>query len=867
MSLWDWLFHRRQREEELDEEVQSHLRMAAQERMEQGETAEQARTSAAREFGNVTLVKEVTRDMWGFRWLEALLQDLRYGLRQLKRSPGFTAVALIMLALGIGVTTTIFTAANDFLLRPLPFGNSDRLVLVKRYFKDVPQSGTNDPPTFNFWREKNHVFDDMAAWSVMTDHFNLTGAEGPERVPAKQVSAAFFRVLGVKPILGRTFSAAEDLAGGNRVAVISHSLWQTRYGGRASILGKTLILDGKDYTVIGVLPAGFRFSTTPEEVWTPLALPLWALTEGHGGEFLSVIALLKPGVTLAQAQANVEAITTPWARQFPDWGNGDQWVAVETVRDRYARDLRPALLVLLVAAALVLLIACANLANLLLARASSRYKEIAMRRALGASRARIIHQMLIESSALALLGGSAGLLLAFAGTRVFYAALPTGWQPLARGGIDARVLTFALVTLLLTVFLIGLAPAWSATGFDLNEGLKEGLRSPLASMSRRSFRAALVAGEVALAAMLLTGATLVIKSFVRLSAVNLGFNSENVLTVDLARTRKGVDAFYREVIERIAALPQVRAAGAINFKPLYGGPAWGQDITIEGRPPRAPNDSIYAGHRSVSLGYFRAMGIPLLKGRSFAAADQDKDVAVISETMARRYWPSEDPIGKRFGVNCSNSPCRWNSIIGVVGDVKEDGATGEPATLMYFPEIWSTMTLVVRAAQNPTTLIADVRGIVRSVDPDQPVGAVHSMENTVSEFVAPQRITMLIAGLFATLALFLAMVGLYGVLSYSVAQRSHEFGIRMALGAAKGDILRLIVAQGFRLVLAGIIVGMAGALALTRVLSSLLFGITPNDPATFVAVAILLVCVALLACSIPARRATKVDPMVALRYE
>jgi putative ABC transport system permease protein len=367
--------------------------------------------------------------------------------------------------------------------------------------------------------------------------------------------------------------------------------------------------------------------------------------------------------------------------------------------------------------------------------------------------------------------------------------------------------------------------------------------------------------------MLLTGATLVIKSFVRLSAVNLGFNSENVLTVDLARTRKGVDAFYREVIERIAALPQVRAAGAINFKPLYGGPAWGQDITIEGRPPRAPNDSIYAGHRSVSPGYFRAIGIPLLKGRSFAAADQDKNVSVISETMAQRYWPGEDAVGKRFGVNCSNSPCRWNSIIGVVGDVKEDGATAEPATLMYFPEIWSTMTLVIRSAQNPTTLIADVRGIVRSVDPDQPVGAVHSMENTVSEFVAPQRITMLIAGLFATLALLLAMVGLYGVLSYSVAQRSHEFGIRMVLGAAKGDILRLIVAQGFKLALAGTTVGMAGALALTRVLTSLLFGITPNDPSTFVAVAILLVCVALLACYIPARRATKVDPMVALRYE
>jgi putative ABC transport system permease protein len=794
-----------------------------------------------------------------------ILQDLKYGLRVLAKNPGFAAVAVLMLALGIGVTTTIFTAANDFLLRPLPFGNSDRLVMVKRYFQSLPKYGTNDPPTFKFWREQNHVFEDMAVWSEFIQQFNLTGAEGAERIPAKQVSAAFFHVLGVKPILGRTFSAADNGPGGDRLAVISHSLWQTRYGGISDILGKTIILDGKDYTIIGVLPAGFRFSTTPEEVWTPV--PDQYLNGGHGGEFLNVIALLKPGVTLAQAQADIKAITTPWARQFPDWGNGDQWVAVESVRDRYARELRPALLVLLVAAALVLLIACVNLANLLLARATSRYKEIAMRRALGAGRARIIRQMLIESSVLALLGGSAGLLLAFASTRVFYAALPAGWQPMARGGIDARVLAFALVTLLLTVFLIGMAPAWSATGFDLNEGLKEGLRSPLASMSRRSFRAALVTGEVALAAMLLTGAALVIKSFARLSAVNLGFDSENVLTVDLARTKGGEDAFYNEVLERLSALPQVRAAGTINFKPLYGGPTWGQDITIEGRPLRAPNDFIYAGHRSVSLGYFRAMGIPVLKGRSFVATDEDKRVAVISASMARRYWPGEDTVGKRFGVNCGRGPCNWNSIIGVVGDVKEDGATGEPATAMYFLETWSEMTLVVRAARNPTNLIADVRGIIRSVDRDQPLGGIRTMENLVSESVAPRRLTMLISGLFAALALLLAMVGLYGVISYSVAQRSHEFGIRMALGATKGDILSLIVAQGFRLAMAGIIVGMAGALALTQVLTNLLFGTTPTDPLTFGAVALLLVGVTLLACYIPARRAAKVDPVVALRYE
>jgi len=799
--------------------------------------------------------------------MSALLQDARYAVRMLGKNPGFTAVAVLTLALGIGANTAIFTAANDFLLRPLPFGNSDRVVMVKRYFREFPEeSGANDPPTFKFWREQNHVFEDMGAWTVPNGYFNLTGTEGPERVAAKQVSASFFRVLGVKPILGRTFSAAEDRAGGTRVAVISHSLWETRYGANPGILGKTMTLDGEDYAIIGVLPASFRFSTTPEQIWTPLAR---YLDLGHGGEFLNVIALLKPGVTLTKAQADIEAITTPWAREFPDWGNGDQWVAVESLRDRYARDLRPALLALLVAAALVLLIACVNLANLLLARATSRYKEIAMRRALGAGRARITRQMLSESLVLALLGGPAGLLLAFAGTRVFYAALPAAWQPISRGGFDATVLTFALVTMLLTVFLIGMAPAWSATGFDVNEGLKEGLRSPLAGMSRRSFRAALVTGEVALAAMLLTGAALVIESFARLSAVNLGFAAENVLTVDLARTKGGEDAFYKDLLERLSALPRVRAAGVIDFKPLYGGPTWGQGITIEGRPPRAPNDLIYAGHRSVSVGYFRAMGIPLLRGRTFVATDPERGVAIISESMARRYWLGEDPLGKRFaiGTDCVHGGCRWNSIVGVVGDVKEDGATAEPATLMYFLEMTRNMTVVVRAARDPTDLIADVRGVVRSVDSNQPIGSIRTMDNIDSEFVAPRRLTMLMAGLFATLALLLAVVGLYGVISFSVAQRSHEFGIRMALGAERRDILKLVVGQGSRLVLIGVGMGILGALALTRFMSSLLFGVRPDDPLVFFTVTLLLIVVALLASYIPARRATKVDPLVALRYE
>ncbi len=865
MSRWGRFFSRRKRMmEALDEDICDFIERETQDNVERGMPPEEARYAALRKFGNVTRIREETRDVWSFVWLEQLWQDIRFGLRALGRNPGFAAVAVVMLGLGIGATTTILSLTNDFLLRPLPFANSNRLVLVKRYFRDLAQSGTNDPPTFKFWRDQNHVFEDVAAWSVMLDHYNLTGAEGPERVAAKQVSAAFFRVLGVQPLLGRTFSEAEDRQGGNRVALISHALWQGRYGGDRNVLGKTMILDGKDYTVIGVLPAGFRFSTPAEDVWTPLA---GYLDGGHGGEFLCVIALLKPHATLAQAQADIAAITTPWARQFPDWGNGNEWVAVESLRDRYAGDLRPALLVLLVAALLVLLIACANVANLLLTRAGSRYKEIAMRRALGAGRIRIMRQMVAESALLALMGGAAGLLLAFAGARAFYAVLPAGWRPITPVGIDLTALALALAALLATVFLTGIAPAWSATAFDLNETLKEGLRDPLARIGRRSFRAMLVTGEVALAATLLTGAILVIKSFARLSAVSLGFDSENVLTVDLARTRTDVNAFYGEVLERVAALPQVRAAGAINFKPLYGGPTWGQDIVIQGRPPRALNDSIYAGHRSVSIGYFRAMGIPLLRGRSFDATDQDKDVAVISQTMARRYWPGEDAVGKRFGVNCSGSRCAWNSVIGVVGDVKEDGATGERATLMYFLEAWPEMTLVVRSDQDAAGLAAKIRTVVHSVDPDQPIGSMQTMNRIESEFVAPRRLTVLIAGIFAAVALILATVGVYGVLSYTVAQRNHEFGIRVALGAEGSDLFNLILKQGLKVAIVGLAIGWAGALALARVLRALLFGVTPTDPTVFLFVALVLMGVALLASCIPARRAAKVDPIVALRCE
>jgi len=798
-----------------------------------------------------------------------LVQDIRYALRMMARHRGFAVLAVIMLALGIGVTTTIFTAAKDFLLRPLPFANSDRLVMVKWYDRRLQASGWADPPSFKFWQEGNRVFEDMAAWmdETGTGHHNLSGPEGPERVPGKQASAGFFRVLGVRPILGRTFSAAEDREGGTRAAIISYALWQDRYGGNPQVLGKPITLDGKDYTVVGVLPSGFHFSTTPEQVWLPLAI---SFDSGYGSYGLNVIARLKPGVTLTQAQADMDAITAHWSRQFPQFWSAAQSVGVESLRNRYTRDLRPALLALLAAAGLVLLIACANLANLLLARANARHRETAIRRALGASRNRLARQMLTESAVLGLLGGAGGLLIAVNSVRIFYAALPSQWQPLTRGEIDASALAFVIAISILTVLLFGMAPAWSATGVELNEGLKEGLRVPLTGTRRRSFRAALIAGEIALAAMLLIGTGLLIRSFVRTSATNMGFRPESVLKVGIPRIKWGDQAFYTNLLDRVTALPQVRAAGVINISPLSG-EGWSQDITIEGHPPVPGGDLLWAAHRSVSPGYFRAMGIPLLQGRLFVPRDQDQDqnAAIISETMAKRYWPGQNPLGKRFGVNCARiwPQCYWYSIVGVVGDVKELGATAEPATAMYFPEMAGEMTLVIRSSATPGSLAAAVRQIIHSIDPNQPLGRVGTMESVLAESLAPQRVTLAIAVLFAALSLLLAAVGIYGVTSYSVAQRLHELGVRMALGAARDDILRLVLGEGLRVTLVGAGVGSLGALILTRFISSLLYGVRATDPLTFILVALAVTVTGLLATLIPARRAARVDPMVALRCE
>jgi putative ABC transport system permease protein len=791
----------------------------------------------------------------------SLFQDLNFGVRMLAKNPGFTAVAVLTLALGIGANTAIFTVVNDFLLRPLPFGSPDRLVMVTPYTGDVSNSGHADPPSYRDWREQNHVFDDMAAWSLLADHFNLTGGDEPERIPGVRVSASFFPLLGIKPFLGRTFLPEEDTRGGNKVAMLSYELWRRRFGMQSDILGKEILLDGVRYNVIGVMPAGFRFSTTPDDVWLPLAE---LLEGGRGGWFLNVIAKLKPGVTLARAQAEMTAIADQLARQYPL--NRGQKVRVGSLRERYSDDLRPALLALFAAVALVLLIACLNVANLLLARAASRQREIAIRVALGAGRLRIARQVLTESILLALLGGTLGLLLATGGVHALYAALPAPMHPLQTPGVDVHVLGFTLLVSLLTGIIFGMAPMGSTFSADLAQILRRGAGGPVGDPGRGWPRGFLVVSEVALAVVLLTGAGLLIKSFVRLSQVDPGFRAENVLTVSMTRTKPGDAAFYSGVLERVDALPGITAAGVVNILPLSGR-QWGQNITIEGRSPRAPGDFIFANHRAVSLNYFRAMGVRQLKGRPFTAHDLYAPVAIINQTMARRYWPNEDPVGKRFLIGLPEQTHHWVSVVGVVGDVKHFGLDAEPLPEMYFLEWSSRTTLIVRAALPPENLVTTVRGIIHSVDPEQPVSDIRTMESIVSESVASRRITTMLASIFAALALVLAGIGLYGVISYSVAQRSHEIGIRIALGAERGQILLLAVGEAVKLTSIGLGIGLLAAFAFTRVLSSLLFAVGAHDPAIFLAVAVVFAAVAMLASYLPARRASKVDPIIALRYE
>ncbi|HYP29748.1 MAG TPA: ABC transporter permease [Blastocatellia bacterium] len=868
-------FPSRRREEELDEEIQAHLRMAIEDRMGRGETAEQARDSALREFGNVGLVKEVTRDVWGWRPAGELAQDLRYGARMLVKSRGFTFIAVITLALGIGATTAIFSVVNTVLLKPLPFKESDRLVIV---WEEGTAQGfpRNSVSAANYidWRDQNQVFEGMSILGRM--NFNLTGVGEPERIDGRRVSANLFDLLGVKLRLGRAFLPEEDQPGSNRVVILSHGLWQRRFGSDANIIGQPLTLNGQSFTVVGVMPPQFQFPSPQDELWVPIAFTSQEAAN-RGNNSYEVIARMKPGVMPEQAQAEMNTIAARLKQQYPDVVKSNGSVVIP-LHEQLMGDIKPALLVLLGAVGFVLLIACANVANLLLARAAVRQKEIAVRIALGAGRLRLIRQFLIESVLLAALGGAGGLLLALWGVSLLKAFIPENLPQVQAITVDASVLIFTLLISLLTGLIFGLAPALQSSKVNLNETLKEGGRDSASGSHGNRIRGLLVIAEVAVSLVLLIGAGLFINSFVRLLNVDAGFRADNLLTINVVLPEmKYPDqarrtAFYSDLLSRIEALPGVQSAAVTNYIPLtLQGDTFG--ISIEGRPDPGPAERPDVVTRVISPKYFSTMGIELLQGREFGEEDRvdSPRVAVISETMARRLWPGEDPVGKRIKPGPPDSPVPWRTIIGVVKDVRQFELNANPKLQMYYcyvqPAFFVPSYLVVRTDVEPASLAAAVRGAVWEIDKDQPVSNIRTMKEVLSESIARQRFSMLLLGIFAAVALVLAAVGIYGVMSYSAAQRTREIGIRMALGAQSRDVLRLAIGQGMKMALVGVAVGLTGAFALTRLIESLLFGVSTTDPATFALVTFLLIAAALLACYIPARRATRVDPLVALRYE
>ncbi|HKQ75173.1 MAG TPA: ABC transporter permease [Blastocatellia bacterium] len=829
-----------------------------------------------------------------------MFQDLRYGIRMLRQRPGFTLVAVMALALGIGANTAIFSVVNAALLRPLPFPNADRLVVVwqsnqQGEYSQLPLAY----PNYDELNKQCQVCEEVGAWySYTSTRFAVTGGAQPEQAQYAIVSSSLFSVLGVKPALGRAFLPEEDQLGAARVAIISHGLWQRRWAGDSKLIGQPVTLNGQSYTVVGIMPPGFVFPRFPRDadVWVPLANdPLPGRRFSPGTRYLNVMAKLKAGATITQAEAEMETIARRIEQQDLQFNRG-LGLRPTPLHHQLTVHLRLALFVLLGAVGFVLLIACANVANLLLARAASRRQEIAVRLALGATRLRLARQLLTESLILALLGGSAGLLLSAWGVELlsiipynaasYYIPYNVSHDQIT---LDGQVLGFTFALSLLAGVIFGLAPALQSSRPDINASF-EGVGAPAGAGGRwRHSRSLLVAAEIALSLILLVGAGLMIKSFIRLQEVDPGFEPESVLTAEIGLPRakypdgQKVTTFHDQLLERLTALPGISAAGLGSSLPLSGTNA-DTSFFIDGQPKLEPRDRPHTHPRTITQDYFRAMGMRMAEGRAFTEHDhaQGPRVAIINETMARRFWPAQTSLGKRVALDLEtwkffpDRPPEFDlamgmrEIVGVVRDVRHEGLETEPQPEMYLPDRQRPereMNLVIRAAVDPGSLAAAVRGAVSSIDPDQPVANIKPMSKLLTDSVAKPRFNYLLLSVFAAVALILTITGVYGVMSYAVAARTREMGIRLALGARGADVLKLVIRQGMRPVFVGIALGLVGAFALTRVMTTLLFGVSATDPAIFAGVVALLAMVALLACYLPARRATKVDPVVALKHE
>ena len=860
---------------ELGEEIRIHLEMQIDENIRQGMAPEQARLAALRQFGGIEQVKETYRDRRGLPLIETSLQDIHYAFRTLRAAPMFTIAALATLALGIGANTAIFSVVNGLLLKPLPYPDSDRLVWISEMSPDQQ----NQPVTgahFLEWQESSSTLEQIAAYN--DGNATLTGAGEPERLDCGMVSADFFRLLGVQPLLGRDFLESEDRPDGGTVAILSHDLWRRRFNADPDVIGRSIALDDHSYTIVGVLPRSFHFFQ-PIELWLPLALNP---AQERGNEQISIlnaIARLKSGVTRDQAQAELETIRSTFEAQKPaqvPLMSGE--VRLAGLHTHLVGDTRQLLLILLGAVATILLIACANVANLQLSRGAARQREFAIRAALGAGRLRLVRQMLTESLLLSVSGGVAGLLLGYwlAGALVALAAGDTFGEISRLGmiGIDVPVLIFTFLVSVATGLLFGLAPAVQLSRPDLNDALKAGGSG--SRLHRGRLRHLLTVGELALAILLVVGAGLLIRSFVTLLRVDPGYQPEKLITMRLSLppryerpNRRAALDFYRDILGRLSAMPGVDSVGGINHLPLmnFGLGGW---LRVPGRPPAASNNAPPTPIGIVTENYFRAMGIPLVAGRIFSERDNAEAprVIILSASLARQLFPDEDPLGKEVWVPGPGK--ETPKVVGIVGDIRHKGLDQAVTPQVYVPYQQNpsgTMAFAIRSAGDPGVILKQAREQVWEIDGELPVYDAETMEQRLAASITPHRFSLTLLSTFALLSLVLAAVGVYGVIAYAVARRTHEIGIRMALGAGRRDVLRLLVGQGMRLVTVGILAGLGGAWGLTRLMKSLLFNVSATDPMTFAGAAALLVVVALLACYVPARRATRLDPLTALRHE
>ena len=880
------LLQRKKAEQEIDEELSAFLDMAVEEKIKRGVNRDEALRAVRLEQGSREVSKEIVRSAGWESFVETLWQDLRFATRTLRRSPGFTVVAVLTLALGTGANTAIFTVVNGVILKPLPYPQPDRLVILLEKQLSDGTLGTVAPANFFDWREQSHSFDKMAAIDPSPD-FILNGSGDPQRLTGAAVSSDFFSLLGTHMALGRDFLSEEDRPGYNRVIILSYSTWLHYFGGRSDIVGKLLTLNNSGYSVIGVLPRDFSLvskasdfqSRNKFDLWTPLALGSPPEPWQRGTHPLSVFARLKSGITSQQAQTDLNQVAANLQRLYPA-DDKERGITVVPLSEHAVANVRIALFTLLAAVGMVLLMACANVANLLLTRAVTRQMEIALRVALGATRRRLVQQLLTESMVLVMLGGLLGLSSACLAVPAVLHYLPADLPRASEIAVDGRVLAFTSLISLFTGILFGLLPFLHSKQVNANESIKQNGRGMATGQSR--LRSALIIGQVAVALVLLVGAGLMTKSFWMLLQVSPGFRTEHILTARLSLPpqytngnafgigqHRKISAFQRELIGRVRNIPGVQSAAFTAYLPLGGtDSSWAFDI--EGRPEKPPGVYDITNYRPVSAGYFETVGIPVRRGRGFDPTDNEDSplVVVVNESMARTYWKQQNPVGQRVRF----SDQKWRTVVGVVGDVRHEGLSTKPEPEMYIPygqiaNVESHPTIVLRSLIEPTSLTSALRKTVSEVDPGVPLDQIETMKQIVFVSVGEPRFRTAVLLMFAILALFVASIGLYGVMSYLTSQRTREFGIRMAVGASRGGLLRLVLGQAAKLITIGICLGLAGAMVLARSIASILYGITPFDAAVFASASLVLAVVALLASYIPARRAASVDPIVALRYE